>query len=681
MNRLSLAVASMLVFIMHQASAQTLQWASRVIEFSSELTPGQYSAKQALGKPNVLPAGGENPNAWAPDKPNRKEFLKLGFENPANIRQIAIAESHNPSALYRVLVYDEAGKEHEINTFNPKANPQKSRMLNIFFETTPYKVVAVKLEFDGAAVPDYFGIDAVGITDSSYPVIADIPQPALLEAGIIVEALDKNVNSDYSEMNPLLSPDGKTLYFSRKNHPENVGGVDDKEDIWYSELGEDGKWKLAKNLGPQFNNASPNFVNSIISATPDGKSAVLILGNKYSEKGDKKKMLAGVSMSSMVDGKWTKPKAINITNDYNYSDKANYFLTNNRQTLLMSLMRDDSRGDRDLYVSFMKSDSVWTEPLNLGRVVNTAAEESAPFLALDDKTLYFSSKGFSGFGGSDIYVSKRLDDTWTNWSEPENMGPTINSPQEDLFFNIPANSDFAYFSRGVSDTNTDIYRVSLPVLKSPEPWVTVTGKLMDAKTDKPIGAKIIYERLPDGTDLGISQSNPTKGDYEIKLPAGFMYGIRAEANDYMSESQILDLRGITADTKLNRDFNLAPIQVVPIEQDAIVRLNTIFFDFGKAILKPEAYPELERVVQLMNDRPEMIIEVGGHTDNVGSDEFNQKLSERRAHAVKKFLLSKGIGENRMTTVGYGESRPIVSNDDEKDGREINRRVEFKMIKL
>lgn len=657
-------------------SGQTLQWATRVIEFSTQITPGMYSAQQALGKPNVLPAGGENPNAWVPDKPRRKEFLKLGFANPMSIRQIAVGESYNPGALSKVYVYDVNNREYEVATLNPQASPQKSRMLNIFFEPTPYKVAAVKLEFDGAAVPDYFGIDAVGITDSSYPVIADIPQSAMVTSGITVEALDKNVNSEYSELNPLLSPDGKTLYFGRKNHPENIGGVSDKEDIWYSELDSEGKWTLAKNMGAQFNNKSPNFINAI-SATPDGKSVIMLLGNKYDGK---KKMQAGVSISSNVGGQWTKPVALNFVNEYNMSDKANYFLANNRKTLLMSIQRADSYGDRDLYVSFMRDDSVWTEPMNLGNVVNSQLEESAPFLAIDDVTLYFSSKGFSGLGGSDIYVSKRLDDTWTKWSEPENLGPTINSPQEDLFFNIPVKSDYAYFSRG-TENNTDIFRVSLPILKSPEPWATVIGKLVDSKTGKPLAAKIVYERLPDGADLGIAQSEPQTGNYEIHLPGGQLYGIRAEAPDYISESQTIDLRNLTADTRIHADFTLRAIQVVPIEEKAIVRLNTIFFDFGKTVLKPESLPELERVVKLMNDKPAMTIEISGHTDNIGSDEYNQKLSERRANAVLKFIISKGIDASRVTAVGYGEKKPLVSNDEEKEGREINRRVEFKIMKL
>jgi OOP family OmpA-OmpF porin len=677
MKRL-LSVLLLMFAISLVSPAQVVQWATKVLQFSSELTPVQYSAQQVLGKPNVLPAGGQNPNAWAPDRPNRKEFLKLGFDNPISTRQIAIAESHNPSALYKVFVYDEAGKEYEVATLNPMVVPMKGRMLTIFIETTPYKVAAVKLEFDGAAVPDYFGIDAVAISDSNYPIIAFIPTPSLLASGIVTEALDKNVNSEYSELNPLLSPDGKVLYFSRKNHPDNAGGVEDKEDIWYSELGEDGKWQLAKNMGPQFNNAYPNFVNTISAVTPDGKSAIMVLGNKYIE--GSKKMLSGVSISSNIDGEWSKPVGLNITNDYNYNEKANYFLTNNRKTMIMSVERDDSRGDRDLYASFMKDDSVWTEPLNLGSVLNTASEESAPFLAADDETLYFSSKGFSGYGGSDVYVSKRLDDTWTNWSEPENLGPEINSPLEDLFFNIPANSQYAYYSRGVSETNTDIFRVSLPIMKSPEIWVTVKGKLVDSKTGEPIGAKVIYEKLPDGTVAGIAQSNPSTGEYEIKLPAGHLYGIRAEAKDHISENQNLDLRNITSATVIeHKDFVLAPIEVARIEENAQITLNNIFFDFDKAILKPESFPELDRIVELMNTRATMQVNIAGHTDATGDRQYNKDLSKRRATAVQKYLVGKRINEARISVSFYGESKPIDTNAT-KEGRRKNRRVEFKILK-
>ena len=677
MKRLLLAIY-LIVCVQIIAKTQVVQWATKVIDVSSELTPVQYSAQQILGKPNVLPAGGQNPNAWTPDKPKRKEFIKVGFATPIQIQQIAIAESHNPTALFKIYTYDEAGREHLIRSFSPIVIPLKSRMLTILMEKTPYKVTSVKLEFDGAALTDYFSIDAIAITDSNYPIVANIDIPDLLSKGLITERLDENVNSEFTELNPILTPDGKTLYFSRKNHPGNIGGVNDKEDIWYSELGPDGKWTLAKNMGPQFNNEFPNFASAVSSATPDGKSVLMLLGNRYLENG---KMLAGVSVSDNINGSWSNPKPILIENDYNYNEKANYFMANTRKSLLMSIEREDSRGGRDMYVSFAKNDSVWSEPLNLGIIVNTSGEDTAPFLASDDKTLYFSSNGFSGFGGSDIYISRRLDDTWTNWTEPQNMGPDINSKLDDLFFNIPASSEFAYYSRGMTEDNADIFRVKLPLYKSPEPVVLVKGKLIDSKTGKPIGAKIIYERLSDGKEVGITYSNPETGEYEIRLPGGQLYGFRAEADGHISESQNLDLRDMSKDTTVeHKDITLAPIEIARIEPQATIALNNIFFDFKKATLRPESFPELNRIVNLMKDNSGMTVEISGHTDATGPNDYNMWLSEWRAKAVATYLIQKSIEKERISVVFFGETKPADTNET-KEGRGKNRRVEFKIVKM
>lgn len=689
MRRILLALIVLITF-KFSADAQVVQWASKVVEFSSELTPVQYSAEQALGKPNVLPATGQNPNAWTPDKPKRIEFIKLGYSNPIQIQQIAIAESYNPGALYQIYGYDESGKEALLFTFNPQVVPTEGRMRNVFIEKTTFKVTAIKLVFDGKALPDYYSIDAVAISDSAYPIIADIDLPELLSKGILVERLDENVNSEYSELNPILSPDGKTLYFSRKNHPQNIGGVNDKEDIWYSELQSNGKWSLAKNMGPQFNNDQPNFINAVTSATPDGKAVVLLLGNKYMPNG---KLLAGVSISNNIGGKWTDPKPVNIENDYNYNEKANYFLSNSRKSLLMSVEREDSRGGRDIYVSFAKNDSLWSEPLNLGSIVNTAGEEAAPFLAADDKTLYFSSNGFSGYGGSDVYMSRRLDETWTNWSPPENMGPDINSKLDDLFFNIPASSDYAYYSRGMTKDNSDIFRIKTPMFLSPQPIIVVKGKLLDAKTGKPVGAKIIYEQLPEGKEAGITYSDPNTGEYEIHLPGGYLYGFRAEAKDHISESQNLDLRDVKKDGSIQtRDIAIKPsdtttepvvvdpIKVGPIQENTTIRLNNIFFDFDRDVLRQESYPELDRIVALMNERASMQVELAGHTDTIGTEEYNLKLSQRRANAVMNYLTGKGIAKDRIVVLFFGESKPVDTTNT-KIGNSKNRRVEFKIMKM
>ena len=672
MHRLIALSIALLLFVTLTSQAQTVQWATEVIDFSTELTPVQYSAQQILGKPNVLPAGGENPSAWTPDRANKEEFIKVGYANPIQIQQIAIAESYNPSAITNVYTYDETGKEYLVHSFNPGAVPLKSRVRNVFVDKTSYKVAAVKIELNGAAVPEYYSIDAVAISDSNIPIVAEINIPEALNSGIVIDRLSENVNSEYKEYKPLLSPDGQILFFSRKNHPENIGGVDDSEDIWFSKKDpETGEWMKAENIGPTLNNEGPNFVSSV---TPDGKTVVLLLGNTYLE-GDK--MAAGVSFSSNKNGEWTRPKNIEIFNDYNYSDKANYFLTNNRKVLLMSVMRDDSKGGRDIYVSFMEEDSTWTEPINIGANVNTVGEESSPFLAADDVTLYFSSNGYSGFGGSDVYASKRLDDTWTNWSEPENLGATVNSDQEDLFFNIPVSSDKAYYSRGVSEEDADIYSVDLPIFIMPERVITVNGTLLDGKTGKPISAKIIYERLSDGKEIGIAESDPETGSYKLLLPAGEQYGIRAEAEGYIAENQNIDLRNVPDGEHVMKSTLV--LKLVPIEEKMVITLNNVFFDFDKAILKRESKPELDRLIKLMQERASMIIEIAGHTDNIGTETYNIALSKRRAQAVFTYLESGNVGKERMSIVFHGESMPATGNDT-SEGRSKNRRVEFKIVK-
>jgi OOP family OmpA-OmpF porin len=659
--------------------AQQLQWASKVIGVSSELTEIQYSADQILGKPNVMPAGGQSPNAWTPDKPKRKEWIKVGYDHPIEIQQVAIAESYNPSGLYRLLLYDEAGTEYPIRTFNPTAIPLQGRMLNIMLERTPYKVAAVKLEFDGAALPEYFSIDAVAITDAHYPVIANIDKPELLKSGLLVEKLDASVNSNQSEMNPMLSPDGTILYFGRQNHPGNKGGVRDSEDVWYSELGADGKWTLAKNMGPEFNDSGPNFINSITAATPDGKSVVMLLGNKLNAKG---KVVGGVSISDNINGKWSKPRGLEIENDYNFSEKSNYFLANSRKALIMSVEREDTRGGRDLYVSFVESDSTWTEPVSLGGVVNTAGDESAPFLAGDDVTLYFSSTGFSGYGKSDIYVSKRLDATWKNWSEPKNMGPQINSKGEDLFFNIPVESEYAYYSRGESEDKLDIFRVALPLYSTPQYYVVVKGKLVDEKSGTPVSARIIYELAADGKEIGNIQSNPETGNYEIRLEAGKVYGVRAEADGHVSLTQTLDLRDFTTDTVVeDKNIALAPVEVAVPEPPLVnIILNDVFFDIAKSVVTVGSSPELNRVVDILTQQPGMQVLVAGHTDSTGPAEFNLQLSKERATRVAEYLFKKGVARERITISYFGETKPMVDNSTAAN-RKKNRRVEFIILKM
>jgi outer membrane protein OmpA-like peptidoglycan-associated protein len=349
-------------------------------------------------------------------------------------------------------------------------------------------------------------------------------------------------------------------------------------------------------------------------------------------------------------------------------------MSNSKKVLLMSVQREDTYGERDIYVSFLEEGSKWTEPLNMGPALNTAHSEIAPFLASDDKTLYFSTKGFSGYGGFDIYVTRRLDDTWTNWSEPENMGPHINTQNDDQYFNIPASGDHAYYSRAVTDDNLDIFRIQMPIFYKPAPVVLVKGKVYNSKTKEPIEARIFYEKLPDGMEIGEATSVAGTGDYQIILPSGAKYGYLAEAEGYLSINANLDLNDLTEYKEIEKDLYL-----VPIEVGESVALRNIFFDFDKSNLKDDSSPELNRVIKFLNDSPDIIIEIGGHTDSKGSDAYNMKLSDKRAKAVQDYLIRNGISANRVSYKAFGESKPIATNETD-EGRQENRRVEFKIVK-
>jgi outer membrane protein OmpA-like peptidoglycan-associated protein len=217
-------------------------------------------------------------------------------------------------------------------------------------------------------------------------------------------------------------------------------------------------------------------------------------------------------------------------------------------------------------------------------------------------------------------------------------------------------------------------------MREPEIWVTVKGKLVDAETGDPIGAKVITEKLPDGKEMGVVSSNPETGEYELKLLAGNLYGVRAEAEGHISESQNIDLRQVDSEMVLSgKDLQLEPIKVALIEEDAKIVLNNVFFDFDRAVLKEESFPELNRIVKLMGERQTMIVEIAGHTDAIGTEAYNMDLSERRSKAVLQYLTGQGVDKSRIQVAFFGESKPVESNAT-VEGRSKNRRVEFKIIK-
>ncbi|MCH8318542.1 MAG: PD40 domain-containing protein, partial [Bacteroidetes bacterium] len=266
----------------------TVQWASTVIDFSSQYGPKQYSAKQVLGPPNKLPAHGSSPCAWAArldgslnrGQVSGEERLRVGFEDPMKVRQVVIAENYNPGAVEKVFLFDKEGNKYEVYLDTVGEIPERSRMFNIFFPLTDYKVKAVEINLQCGKVQGWNEIDAIGISDSKQPVIAEINVVPDLVFDSEPINLGPNINTTYQELKPVISPDGKTLFFVREGHPENLGRKisKDDQDIWVSETDEDGNWLPAYNIGVPLNNNGYNFVNAI---TPDGNT--ILLGSVYNK--------------------------------------------------------------------------------------------------------------------------------------------------------------------------------------------------------------------------------------------------------------------------------------------------------------------------------------------------------------------------------------------------------------
>ena len=483
------------------------------------------------------------------------------------------------------------------------------------------------------------------------------------------ENLGDLVNSGYAELAPIISTDGLTLYFHRSNHPKNSFGASNSQDIWYTTLNQEGKWTYAQRLPPPLNN---DQFNSIKGVSPDGNT--LLLEGAF-EKG--RYTGKGLSFSHRTDKGWTLPQKIEVIN-YQKMAQGLYgssSLSNDGKTLILAFSETHGSNFDDLYVSRLDNEkNIWSQPQSLGEQVNTKFTETTPFLASDGVTLYFSSNRPGGMGKNDIYFTKRLDDTWLNWSEPKNLGPSINTEAWEAYYSIDAEATYAYMiSSKNSRGKTDIVRIKLLEENRPDPVVLISGKVYNAKTKTPLKAAISYEILPQGENAGYAHSS-SSGDYKIVLPYGKNYGFLAETAGFVSISDNIDLTQIAEYQEIERDLFL-----VPLEVGETVRLNNIFFDFGKYQLRPGSYPELERVYKLLAENPNLSIEIGGHTDDVGPSEENTVLSLNRAGAVKKYLIDKGIPDNKVKAGGFGEARPLVPNNSESN-QQLNRRVEFTILK-
>jgi OOP family OmpA-OmpF porin len=552
----------------------------------------------------------------------------------------------------------------------------------------------------------------------------------------------KEVSSSYHDAAPVISPDGKKLYFFVVGHPSNTYGTQGTQDIWMSTRDDKGAWSASQHLGAPFNQ---NKTNQVFQVLPDGTLLV---------RGGRSKNEVGFSLVSPGGG-WAELKI----KDFESMAKGRFngaTISQDRKHLIIYFSETQGAVKSDLYVSHEEGSS-WSRPEKLKISNNT--DEFAPFIGPDDKTLFFASDrlGAGRQGGADIYKSTRLDDTWTNWSDVVNVGKPVNTAAADDYFSMDANGNVftARSNSRVDGGNLDIFILIPKNIK-----VMVAGTVYDEKTNQPLAAAVTVT-VKDIKPMSLK--TPATGKYETRIPETSEYTVSASASGYIPKDMTITLPVLGGDTTLVTDVYLAPITkkllitgavfnkktnellngkvdftlrpdrkssysvvaeggkfslevgklgwyvlmgsadgflpatdsldfnsedaspvskdlyLTPIEVGMTVRLKNIYFDFNKTTLKSESFVELNNVVDFLQSNPTVEIEIAGHTDSKGTDEYNNTLSQGRSQAVVDYLASQGIDSGRLSAKGYGESKPIDTNDT-PEGQANNRRVEFTVLK-
>lgn len=496
------------------------------------------------------------------------------------------------------------------------------------------------------------------------------------------------INGAMDEQNPVLFPGGQYLYFTRANDSANVGGYSDKGDIWISEI-ENGNLLPPKNAGKALND--PNY-NSVIGFSPDGNS--VILSSLYTSDGKPSKA-QGLSIAYKKSGVWTKPKKLDINYFYNKSDHISGSISNDGRVMVLSIDSYASRGKEDIYVSFYESGK-WTEPKNLGSAVNTSYQEVTPYLAPDNKTLFFSSNAYDRSSGRNVYMSERQDSTWRNWSAPKPVGQNVNTIGVDLYFKLldtewamltsTENSDGYGDLKIVPFSTEDItedtvqqivehYEEAAPTEEVKEEEVDAGFILLRLKVIDDTNQETIVENVNISSDQEGNQFNllDDLNLYEALIPDGTQeVNLTVKAPGYLS---------VNRSVELNEDDQekVTIIHLKPLKVGTKVQLSNVYFEQSKAVLKEQSFEELDKVVEMLNENPNIEIRLEGHTDNQGNSRLNLKLSQERVDTVMDYLIDKGISSKRIKGKGYGGSRPIASNASEET-RKLNRRVEFVVIK-
>ncbi len=504
-----------------------------------------------------------------------------------------------------------------------------------------------------------------------------------------IRNLGDGVNTDAPDYAPAINKDETMIIFtSRREGGTGIGNVDQDllffEDIYVSYLKDD-KWQPAKNIGTLINT---EFHDASIGLSGDGRQLYLY---KDENGGD-------IYVSKMRDDStWSRAETISDNINSKYSENS-VSISPDGKTLFFTSDRPGGKGGIDIYYSQLDKKGRWGKPVNMGAPVNTPADDDGPFIDYDNKTLYFSSRAHAGMGGYDIFVSE-FDSAAKKWSEPVNIGYPINTPDDDIYFVKSGDSKYGYYA-SVKDGGMgekDIYKVMIPdhiqnyqglksrKIEGKKPEVPVIAaaatkpvtlriRVLNEK-NVPLNGKLSVKSKAADTEVGVKLVSP--GIYQCTFTNGTAqdYLVAVESEGYMFKNVDVTVPGVQAQEQtVHQDVTLSKLEV-----GFQVVLRNIYFEFDKAAFKTESYTELNRLERMMKENAGLRVEISGHTDFVGDDAYNKQLSQRRATAVVNYLIKKGIDASRLVGHGYGEEKPLASNDDEREGRELNRRTEFKIL--
>lgn len=475
--------------------------------------------------------------------------------------------------------------------------------------------------------------------------------------------LPEVINNFQPTIVPVITVDGRNLYLDRKKHPENTAGIKDEDEIWVSSKLSDSLWSPASRLNNTINTAESDVLFSI---TPD-MTKWLIYG-EYLSDGTKK---PGFSFTKRTNQYWEKPKPLKIKDFYN--DSSSFFanLSGDGKVLLTSLSRKDSKGGLDLYVSlFNPKDSSFSAPKNLGETINTKSVEGSPFLAYDNKTLYFSSAGHRGYGRIDLFMSKRLDDSWTKWSEPVNLGKKINTALNETSIYLTALGDTAYIVSSDYENQTEgIYRICLPDSLKPEPYAMLRAQIFGITNSVPKELSNPLNFLMNN-DADLNEvnfvTNPDTNYIYYPLLSGRQYNVFLSHEKYEDISFSINTKGLTRSKFIDYSAILTPKKGNEL-------LETVYFEVNIDELNPDEKAKLSLIVNKVIEPPTVKLLVVGHTDETGSDSDNYELSVRRAKKTAEFLEVLGFSLKNIKIEGKGKQEP------KSESHNLNRRAEIFII--